>query len=738
MKNARFSKLLLLFLFIPLCLLLKGQGAMVVEPAPDNDVEKLILEKFVKQEDCIRISNIKTIGETTSIGSFSNGSSSIGIEEGIVFTTGQLSDVPGPNFSQGTSGQLTGLSDAPYLRNIVRNGQIFDAVGVEFDFESTFSFVSFTYVFASEEYCEYVGSEFNDAFGFFVSGSSINGTGYNNSVNIAKIPERNDVVSINNVNHNKNSNFFVDNLTERDALDCGIFAAPYSLQFIEFDGFTTRLQAFIQVVPCETYRLRLVVGDVSDDVLDSGVFLEGNSFSSTGLARVDAEVIGAEDNVVYEDCLEGRFVISRNKFSNPDEPLPIKYQISGGASNGVDYRALSGETVIPARQRQVFLPLDVIPDSLEESTESVKIVIETITCDCVKKDTAVLLIEDSKEDIDLFFSDPLVCAGQEFTLGPTILNPVKPLSYKWSNQEVTPEITDQIFQPTAYSITVSDACGATDSAYVEVGLQAVPEINIEGDFGWCAGREPETLNIEFPGQPPWELHYSIDGGASEIIKEITSTPFSFPFEQVGVYKFIGFNDRYCNGIVKGDAVQVDLLSFELEHLALPPSCPNANDGQIELSFKGGSEPFDIQWSVDGQTASALRDLVRGAYGVTVTDRLGCVKSDSITVRGAPASSICKIDLDASIYVPNAFSPNGDGVNDGFTLYPKFGLIQAASFQIYDRWGGLVYQSETISPESEASFWDGGAYPPGVYLCVIEAALSDGSIAQFGKNVSLIR
>ena len=103
-----------------------GLSAQEEPPSPmtienvDN-IENLVLEKFVKENTCIKISNINPIGEEKSIGSFNGGASTIGIDEGIVFSTGNLEDIPGPNNSTGTTGSLTGVSDAPYLSRAVRH-----------------------------------------------------------------------------------------------------------------------------------------------------------------------------------------------------------------------------------------------------------------------------------------------------------------------------------------------------------------------------------------------------------------------------------------------------------------------------------------------------------------------------------------------------------------------------------------------------------------------------------------
>ena len=99
-------------------------------------------------------------------------------------------------------------------------GPVFDVVGIEFDFVPLDSFVNFRYVFASDEYCEYVGEKFNDVFGFFVSGPGINGSFNNKGQNVALVPGSNAFVSINTINSSQNALFYSDNMHPEDAARC--------------------------------------------------------------------------------------------------------------------------------------------------------------------------------------------------------------------------------------------------------------------------------------------------------------------------------------------------------------------------------------------------------------------------------------------------------------------------------------------------------------------------------------
>ena len=114
-------------------------------------------------------------------------------------------------------------------------------------------------------------------------------------------------------------------------------------------------------------------------------------------------------------------------------------------------------------------------------------------------------------------------------------------------------------------------------------------------------------------------------------------------------------------------VSVTDISFQIKETTTPPSCQDANDGQIAIDFEGGSPPFAIEWAIENQTDRLLPNLLAGEYGVNVMDQEGCIVNGVFTLPEASPFARCNINLDQNIYVPNVFSPNGDGQNDAFTI-----------------------------------------------------------------------
>ena len=95
-----------------------------------------------------------------------------------------------------------------------------------------------------------------------------------------------------------------------------------------------------------------------------------------------------------------------------------------------------------------------------------------------------------------------------------------------------------------------------------------------------------------------------------------------------------------------------------------------------------------------------------------------------------------------VFVPNAFSPNGDGMNDVLILFSPGDVQQVKSFRIFDRWGELVFNRQNFLPNYAVNGWDGRFQGQkmglGVYVYMAEVLLIDGRIEVVSGDVTLIR
>ncbi|MEO0628154.1 MAG: choice-of-anchor L domain-containing protein, partial [Bacteroidota bacterium] len=325
--------------------------------------------------DGVEIINVDYIGDPRSVGFFQNAENFIGIDRGVVMTTG-ITEMDGVTAGIDANGNVLAsvnsnspLNNDPDLQAIVAPGfDLNDITRYIITFRPTGDSLEFNYVFASEEYPEYACSDFNDIFGFFISGPGINGPFQNDAENIALIPGTNLPVQINNVNNGTvGTNGNEDNCTPPDgSLAFSQFYVDNnaSTQGPIYDGFTTVLTARAEVIPCEEYTIKLIIADVSDGNLDSGVFLEAKSFGGN---TIDADLV----NVSVDGSLaEGCRAATINFFTpNPvDQDTELEVDFFGDATPGVDY-TMPPPIIIPAGDSVISFTIEAFEDNLVEDPD---------------------------------------------------------------------------------------------------------------------------------------------------------------------------------------------------------------------------------------------------------------------------------------------------------------------------------------------------------------------------------
>jgi len=172
-----------------------------------TDISNETLTDWIEGTDVL-VTNLVVDCDSAAYGTFLNSTIDDGLEvvEGIVFAT-----APAMSAVDNTSGAITnpGASDMDLEQSI--GFPVYDVCRVEFDVQPLYEFLIFNYVFASDEYPEWVGTGFNDVFGFFVSGPGIEGSFSDGAKNFSNVPGTDLPVSINSVNAAMNEEYYIDN-----------------------------------------------------------------------------------------------------------------------------------------------------------------------------------------------------------------------------------------------------------------------------------------------------------------------------------------------------------------------------------------------------------------------------------------------------------------------------------------------------------------------------------------------
>ncbi len=371
-----FMKKLLLLLTIATCAK-SGWSQLVITPELNDTVFVYSLAG-----PGIVVSNIERNCSPDASSFFNATDANVGIENGILLSSGLYGNAQGPNNLGGASGYNYYPGDTDL--DALTDWTTYDACIIEFDMAVMADTLKLNYVFASEEYLEYTFSGFNDVFAFWVSGPDIP-----TPTNIAVVPGTDLPVTINNINNIANADYYIDN---GDG-----YAAPYSTDdyYIQYDGLTTVLLATIPVTAGETYHMKMAIADASDGILDSGVFLETGSLGSL---RMHHETL-ADNGLSFavEKCADGYFKII-NEIPCA-EPLVIDYHIAGSADNGIDYETITEQLTIPAWDSVGYIYINPIFDGVDEVTESVVLYLYNPQSGFVY-DTLTMLINDEAASAD--------------------------------------------------------------------------------------------------------------------------------------------------------------------------------------------------------------------------------------------------------------------------------------------------------------------------------------------------
>ncbi len=361
------------------------------------------------------------------------GPSSLSFDTGIVLTSGRA-QTAGLNIGAGgpASGFASTSNSAPGDAQLTAlAGQpTFDACILEFDFRPAGDTVKFNYVFGSEEYTSYTCSSFNDVFGFFISGP-----GYGAPTNIALVPGTTVPVCINSVNCGPTGGGSLSTCTAigPGSPFCTYYVNNSAGATITYDGLTTTLQAVAHVVPCDTYHLKIGIADGTDHVLDSGVFIEAGSLSSTGFS-INSHGINSTDTATggqycIRGCLPGQFVFHTSAPVTTN--TVIHYVIGGTAVNGTDYTTIADSVTILAggTADTLFIhPLVITPAG---GPKTVKLfILSPYSCGGTPTiiDSAILNIYDGFY-VHIITPDTTICQGQHVFINTTG-DPT--LSYSWA------------------------------------------------------------------------------------------------------------------------------------------------------------------------------------------------------------------------------------------------------------------------------------------------------------------
>ena len=690
----------------------------------------------------VTVSNVTFTGSATQIGEFSDATSNIGFQGGIVLSSGDVTELVGASTTQ-TAGTIgtSGISDASLLsvaQSVTTNPSAAnitstkDLSSLEFDFVAVSNVVSFNFVFGSDEYLTYVNTVFNDVFGFFVSGPGITGpyaspAGFpNGSVNLAVVPNTNLPITISTIHPGLNAQYYVP-------------GGPGNT----LNGYTTPIPITFNVECGETYHFKFAVADCQDNFLSTAVFLQDDSFFSPPV-DISLQTANGTDTIP-EACVDANVLFIRSECQS-SLPLAVNFTVTGTAVDDVDFILADSPIILAPGQDTAAINIAPIVDGIAEGVESIVITVSyvdgngdslSISGTLYLADITPLSINETDITAQCFNDSILLTAIAQ---GATGL-----YTYDWLNsssdstQDIVSVNQNGVFD---FLVTVTDAClGAiTDTVTVTMiqtiaidtinvglttcqptGFVSVIASGLNGapSYSWTG---PNGINSSSSWQniPSGWYYITVDDNVCSVSDsafvgvlnaanaEFTGTPIQgcAPFDVVFQNNSLYANNYSWSFGDTQTATSADLTNvshtytgpfgmYTVQLVAFQTAlCSDTAYYLIQVDVCGCTDPVALNYNVGANVDNG-----------TCVYQTGCTDPNALNYN---ASAI--IDDGSCAYptpiveAPNVFTPGNDGNNDAYFLSTK--NVVKLELVILNRWGNVLFEKSSIDLVNDNPSWDG--------------------------------
>ncbi len=285
-------------------------------------------------------------------------------------------------------------------------------------------------------------------------------------------------------------------------------------------------------------------------------------------------------------------------------------------------------------------------------------------------------------DVTVTGTDPLCAGDANGSADATVIGGTPNYFYDWSNGASTEDLSG--VSAGTYTIVVTDDNGCKDSTTVT--LTDPPGVEVSGSVTnvSCFGQSDGAIDAAATGGTGTLTYMWSTGSSNEDVTGLTGAS----------YTLVVTDGNNCTvstdfTVSEPDSISVSYTASEFSH-GHNVSVNGASDGEIDVSFSGGTGPYTYLWS-NGSTDLNQEDLPAGTYVLTITDNNGCEKVVTIVLTEP-----------VPVQPANAFSPNGDGMNDYFVI-KNIEDFPGNKLSVMNRWGDVVYKMEPYSNN-----WDGSA------------------------------
>lgn len=359
---------------------------------------------------------------------------------------------------------------------------------------------------------------------------------------------------------------------------------------------------------------------------------------------------------------------------------------------------------------------------------------------CSDAQATVIVIVNAAPTADAGDTFELNCAVDIVTIGGNNTTQTGNVSYRWTAVNGSPiAVPDipftEVEQADTYVLTVTDlnnGCSASDTVTVTSQITS-PTATLETRPVSCNRDNDGTIIVTNVGNGEAPFLYALDGGEFSEKNE-------FPFLSPGTYSVTVRDQNGCDTTLQTTLDQPEALEIDLQADVDndPPLVAQGDSVVLRILFSKPETAIDsISWTPDSLgcrtcATATVRPMVSSTYAVRVVDQNGCVASDQISIF---------VEQLQRVFIPNAFTPNGDGINDKLYISAAQEIRMVRSFYVLNRWGETMFSRENFMPNDPDLGWDGffkgQKTPAGVYVYVAELELANGETAVVSGDVTLV-
>lgn len=623
-----------IFILVFLCSFISNYAQNIT--VDEGFTPQYLVNDVLINSSCANVLNVSVSG-----GNFASGEKSFGyfdatgtsfpFQNGIVLSTGKIVNAQGPNTSLSDDGGNMGWNGDPDLNQALGLSNTFNATVLEFDFIPLGNRISFDYIFSSEQYLSNPMSNqcnFTDGFAFLLRRN-----GETNYQNLAVVPNTNIPVKVNTV-RGSGTICPAANETYFDAFNGTVHPT-------NFNGQTKVLTAQSDVIPGETYHIKLVIADEGNHRFDSAIFLGGGSFNF-GIDIGDDRLIATGNPL----CPNETLAVDATQIGATSYQWYKDTNLIPGATNATYNITSAGDYLVEINYGPTCQTTGAIKI---EYAETLIVNQNTFTeCDADANQDGKTVFDLNNIKNQLFTNLPAnyVVSFFDLTTSTTAL----PTNYT----NTTP------FTQTIYA-RIMNIQGCYSDYPVNLRVNTFDDILVDETIGLC---ENESLIL--------------NAGSGFTSFEWNTNPPQFT-QQItvnsgGIYEVTVTNALNCSK-TKTFTIEASGIGT-IEEIVINDFQEN-NSATIEIS---PTSLGDYEYSLDGinyQNSNVFSNLLAGEYTVYVQDKKGC---------GITLETFYILDY------PRYFTPNNDGYNDTWNIknLERRGL-ENSLITIYDRYGKLLKQ-----------------------------------------------